>query len=82
MIRCNDTDTRNDIVYGDVNNDGKVNAQDRVYLTRYIARWDGYDISILNADVNGDEKINAQDRLILARHLARWQGYEELPYIK
>ena len=76
--RCDETHT---IIYGDVNSDGKVNAQDRVYLTRYIARWDGYDINPLTSDVNCDEKINAQDRLILARHLARWQGYEELPYL-
>ena len=63
---------------GDVNDDGKVNAQDRLILSRYIAKWDGYEERIVDmraADVNCDGKVNAQDRLILSRYIAKWDGY-------
>lgn len=63
---------------GDVNGDGKVNAQDRLILSRYIAKWDGYEERIVDmraADVNSDGKVNAQDRLILSRYIAKWDGY-------
>ena len=69
------------IIIGDVNGDGKVNAQDRVILTRYLAKWKGYySINTAAADVNDDGKINAQDRVILTRYLAKWKGYDSLPY--
>ena len=61
---------------GDVNNDGKVNAADRIYLARYLAGWSGYELSNeAAADVNKDNKVNAADRIYLARHLAGWSGY-------
>ncbi len=31
------------ILYGDVNDDGKVNTKDRIILTRYLANWEGYE---------------------------------------
>ena len=34
---------------GDVNEDGKVNTLDRVILTRYIAKWEGYETFPYNA---------------------------------
>ena len=34
---------------GDVNEDGKVNTLDRVILTRYIAKWEGYETLPYNA---------------------------------
>ncbi len=67
---------------GDVNSDGKVNTEDRLLLTRYLAKWAGYTENMINmsmADVNGDGKVNALDRLILTRYLAKWEGYESLP---
>lgn len=71
----------NDSVTGDVNDDGVINAKDRMLLTRYLAKWSGYeDINMTAADVNNDGAINAKDRMILTRHLAKWQGYENLPY--
>lgn len=71
----------NDNVFGDVNGDGVVNAKDRMLLTRYLAKWSGYeDIDIVSADVNKDGTVNAKDRMILTRYLAKWQGYETLPY--
>ena len=71
-----------DYIVGDVNSDGIVDDQDCIILTRYLAKWSGYDESMVNliaADVSGDGKVNTQDRIILARHLAQWVGYEMLP---
>jgi hypothetical protein len=72
-----------DVLIGDVNSDGKVNTQDRMILTRYLAKWSGYseeDINMAAADVNCDGKVNTQDRMILTRYLAKWTGYENLPH--
>lgn len=72
---------KSDVLFGDVNGDGVVNAKDRLHLARWIAKWSEYlemGINEANADLNGDGKVNAQDRLILARHLAHWAGYETL----
>ena len=63
------------VLRGDVNGDGKVNRQDRVYLARYLAGWDSYEASDETADVNGDGRVNRQDRVYLARYLAGWDGY-------
>ena len=68
-------------ILGDVNGDGQVNGEDRLVLTRYLAKWTGYTEDMINfaaADVNCDGRVNAQDRLILTRHLAAWTGYETL----
>lgn len=70
------------VLIGDVNDDGKVNAFDRTTLARHIAKWDGYgeaDINYAAADVNDDGKVNAFDRTTLARYIAKWDGYETLP---
>ena len=68
------------VVIGDVNGDGVVNAKDRMLLTRYLAKWSGYEnIDMTAADVNNDGQVNAKDRMILTRHIAKWQGYETLP---
>jgi hypothetical protein len=32
-----------DMTAADVNNDGDVNAKDRMILTRHIAKWQGYE---------------------------------------
>ena len=68
---------------GDTNGDSEINAKDRMTLTRYLAKWSGYeDIDMTAADVNQDGIVNAKDRMILTRHLAKWQGYETLPFDK
>ena len=68
-------------VLGDINNDSEVNAKDRMMLTRYLAKWSGYEnIDMTAADVNNDGEVNAKDRMVLTRHLAKWQGYETLPF--
>ena len=73
------------VIIGDVDMSGSVNAKDRVVLGRYLTHWPGFDdttCSVLAADVNGDGKVNALDRVILGRYLTHWPGYEELPYTK
>ena len=70
------------VYYGDVNGDNTVDAKDRITLTRYLAKWNGYTINKENADVNSDTVVNAKDRIILTRHLAKWKGYEKLPTAK
>ena len=72
-----------DTLYGDVNGDDKITALDNAYLARYLAKWTGYDDTMINtdaADVNGDNKITALDNAVLARYLAKWTGYDVLPY--
>lgn len=72
-----------DVNFGDTNGDGEINAKDRMMLTRYLAKWSGYEsLDMSAADVNNDGNVNAKDRMILTRHLAKWNGYETLPYTK
>lgn len=67
--------------FGDINNDGAINSKDRMTLTRYIAKWNGFNsINNLASDVNYDGKVNAKDRMIITRYLAKWNGYISLPY--
>jgi len=68
------------ILYGDVNDDGKVNPLDLTYLIRYLTKWEGVEINLLNADVNDDGKVNPLDLTVLLRFLTKWEGYEILPY--
>ena len=73
-----------DIIYGDLDGNGTVNAFDRTILARHIANWEGYSAEDFNykaADVNNDGIVNAFDRTILTRHVANWPGYEVLPKV-
>lgn len=72
------------MIAGDVNYDGKVNAKDRIALTRYIASWNGtfFIDTIGAASIDDTSGITAKDRITLTRHLAKWEGYENLPYTK
>ena len=65
----------NDVVYGDVNGDGKINATDVTRLLRYLANRDPMtgesNVEIFaGADVTGDGKTNAADVTRLLRFLA------------
>lgn len=65
-----------DVTYGDVNKDGKVNANDVTELIQYLANYSG--IGTFNAaaaDVNSDDRITHRDQLILARHVDASQTY-------
>ncbi len=73
----------NKMLLGDANNDGTVDAKDRMFITRHIAKWQGYEsINEAAADVNADGLVDAKDRMVLTRHIAKWVGYEKLPYNK
>lgn len=65
---------------GDVNQDGEVNATDRMILARYLAKWEGYEEKIKSmeaADIDRNGLVEAKDRMILARKLAGWSGYDQ-----
>ena len=71
-------------LYGDLNDDGRINMSDLFILARYIANWPGYEANTFNmlaADVNANGRVNMSDLFILARHIANWPGYEVFPYI-
>lgn len=59
------------LIYGDVNNDGKVNSKDVLLLKKHAANW-VVEINKLAADVNLDSQINSKDVLLLRRFLANW----------
>ena len=67
-------------IYGDVDDNGKVNALDSVIMARYIAKWPNTSVNLEAADVNADGKVNALDSVILKRHVAKWPAYLILPY--
>ena len=68
--------TVKNVLKGDVNGDGSVNAKDRAFLVRYLAGWSAYaTIDTDASDVNGDGAVNAKDRAYLVRYLAGWSGY-------
>ena len=60
-----------EILYGDVNGDGKVNGKDATRLIQYLAGWD-VKIDQSTADVNGDGKVNGKDATRLMQYLAGW----------
>lgn len=75
--------TVSNVVVGDVNGDGAINMKDSVLLSRYVAKWSGYDgtkVDLAAADTNGDGAINMKDSVILSRYVAKWSGYTELPH--
>ena len=70
-----------DIMYGDINGDGRVDALDALYLARHRAGWPGYPLderAKKAADVNGDGVIDIFDSLYLARHLMGLEEYKHL----
>ncbi|MBQ2679271.1 MAG: leucine-rich repeat protein [Firmicutes bacterium] len=72
--------TAYDYKNGDINDDGDVTQTDKLILSRYLAKWDGYKNKIKNldaADINGDGDVTQTDKLILSRYLAKWTGYDK-----
>ena len=63
--------TVNNIIYGDVNGDGKVNIADYQRLVQWINGWD-VDIDLLASDVNGDGKINIADYQRIVQWINGW----------
>ena len=61
----------NNVMYGDVNGDGKINIADYQRLVQWINGWD-VDIDLLASDVNGDGKINIADYQRLVQWINGW----------
>jgi Cohesin domain. len=59
------------IMYGDVNGDGKVDTKDITLLRQYVADWD-VTIDLDAADVNGDGKVDTKDITLLRQYVADW----------
>lgn len=56
-------------IYGDVNRDGKITAQDSLLILRYtigLKKLD--DIQMILANVNGDSRVTAADSLEVLRY--------------
>ncbi len=67
------------VIYGDANNDGKINVSDCATVLKYLAKWD-LEESKFNfdaADVTHDDKVNLHDVSKLIKYLAKWT--EDLP---
>ena len=63
-----DQDTAPDVLLGDVNGDGRVNARDARLLLRYAAGLaDETELDLAAADYNGDGRVNARDARALLR---------------
>ena len=64
-----------EILYGDVDDNLKVDFADALYLKRYIAGWAAYYIvDQAAADVNHDGAIDLKDSILLEQHIAGWSG--------
>ena len=66
-----------DIMYGDVNGDGKVDGRDMIRLKKYLANYDDETgISTVEifggADCNGDNKVDGRDLIRLKKYLANY----------
>ena len=62
-------------LYGDINEDGKIDGRDSIRLLKYINQLDGTILTkqgLKNADLNLDGDVNQTDLLILNRYLAEW----------
>ena len=67
------------LIYGDVNNDGRVDMLDCMILRLWLAGWRDRDFNEAAADINGDGIVNSLDLMIMRLHLTAWPGYESLP---
>lgn len=72
MRECTVCGKKSSFVYGDFNDDGKINTVDLTMLRKYIA---GYNVGLLPdaADFNGDGKVNTVDLTMLRKYIA---GYD------
>lgn len=68
------------ILVGDIDGDGEINAKDATLLKRYLAGWNveanirdqSLEILKISADANQDGEVNAKDATLLTRYLASW----------
>ena len=75
-------DIRGYVKYGDVDGNENVDFADVLYLKRYLANWNKYNLTKkVISDLNADGKIDNADVMILERHIAGWSGYATLPKV-
>jgi len=60
-----------EVVYGDANGDGEIDARDIALLQQHNAGWE-VELNDAAADVNGDGEIDARDIALLQQHNAGW----------
>jgi len=66
------SDTPDNLIYGDLNGDGRVNSTDYTLLKRYLLgaiQTFPYERGIKAADLNLDGRINSTDYTVLKRYL-------------
>ena len=63
-----------EMVIGDVNGDGKLNAKDVTALMKYLVGVSPYPFFLANADFNNDGKVNAKDVTSLMKFLISPKG--------
>ena len=62
------------LIYGDADENGKLNTKDIILIAQYLAEWDvriGYDF-FTRADVNLSGRINTADIVLIAQFIAGW----------
>lgn len=69
-----------DFMYGDLNDDKKINTTDIILLRRHIAGGYSQTITERAGDVNADSRTNATDVILIRRYIAGGYGVT-LPYI-
>lgn len=62
--------TREEMVFGDANNDGTVDSKDAVLLKKYLAGFTDLEIDLLLCDVNADGAVDSRDAVRLMKKLA------------
>lgn len=68
------------IVYGDVDDDGKVNLKDVTLLRRYLSdAWGTEEIQAKQSDVDKDGQVTLKDLTVLRRYLAGGWGIDLNP---
>lgn len=63
---------KEEIAYGDCNDDGNIDAKDILMLRKRLAKWN-VDFFEAAADANGDGVINTKDALLMRKYLAHWK---------
>ena len=78
-----DPEDKPDVLLGDADNDGKVNAKDYMMVKRVLLGT--YDIANINAeaaDVDGDGTLKVRDYMMLKRHiLGTYDIYEQVSLV-
>ena len=62
-------DYASQLIFGDGDNDGDVDAADMLLLRKYIADNSFSNADVLNLDTNADGKVNGMDTLKIQKHL-------------